>query len=232
MTNRRSTILCAVVAAALSSPAGAQAAALTADKPCYGGGDTLVLTGRGFTANGTAALGVNTSGFNRFLGDRRANAAGVLQYTSTVPFVTLTPRRTDTFTAVDRANPANRAQVPVMLSRIRVGIAPRSGRPGRRQRIRATGFTTGRRLYAHVRRGGRGRNIRVGRLRGACKSLNVRRRLFRRARPGTYRVQFDVARRYKRTRRQRMVFRVRVFRTFRPAAARATTAGERWERVG
>ena len=220
---------------AVAAPAEAQAAGLTVNKPCFGGNDTLLLTGTGFAANGQVAVSVTGGGLSRYLGDRRANAAGVFQYTSTVPFLTFTARRTETFTAIDRANPVNRAAAPVLLSRVRVRVAPRRGRPGRRQRIRATGFTTGRTLYAHVRRGGRGRNVRIGRLRGACKSLNVRRRLFRRARPGTYRVQFDVARRYRRMRRQRVVFGVTVFRRFGSAAAGAATTGgpwgERWEQI-
>lgn len=233
MTKRRAAVAFAFTAAVLAAPAQGQAASLTADKPCYGGRDTLVLTGRGFTPQAPAALSVNVRGANFSLGDRRADAAGVFQYISRTPPVTLTARRTDVFSAIDHANPANRAHAPVLLSRVAVRI-PLRGTSLRRIRIRATGFTTGRVLYAHVRRRGRGRNVRVGRLRGPCRSLNVRRRLFRRLRAGTYRVQFDVARRYRRARRQRRVFRVTLFRRPRASAASAGSAasvGERWERV-
>ena len=110
-------------------------------------------------------------------------------------------------------------------------VTPGSGRASRRRRIRATGFTTGRTLYAHIRRGGRTRrNVRVGRLRGACRSVSARRRLLRGLRPGTYRVQFDVARRYKRTRRQRVLFNVSIFRTFSSArAGAAASTSDRWK---
>ena len=65
------------------------------------------------------------------------------------------------------------------------------------RRIRARGFTEGRTLYAHVRRNGRGKNFRLGRLKGPCGMKSVRKRLFRaRAKIGVYRVQFDTRRRY------------------------------------
>jgi hypothetical protein len=202
-------------ALAVALPAQAHAAGLTANKRCYGGGDTLLLRGSGFTANSPVATSVSTRGVNLNLGDTQANAGGAFALTSSTPFIRDVARRTDTFTAIDRANPALRAQAPVVLSRIRVRVSPRQGTPRRRVRIRATGFTTGRTLYAHIRRRGRGRNVRVGRLRGDCHSLNVRRRLFRRANPGTYRVQFDVFRRYRRARAQRIVFSVTISRGLR-----------------
>ena len=211
MTHRRAAAAVAL-ATALALPAQGQAAGLTADKRCYGGGDRLVLRGSGFTPNSPVATSVSTRGVNLNLGDTQANANGAFGLTSSTPFVQDAARRTDTFTAIDRANPLNRAQAPVLLSRIRVRVSPRRGTPRRRVRIRATGFTTGRTLYAHIRRRGRGRNVRVGRLRGDCHSLSVRRRLFRRADPGTYRVQFDVFRRYRQARAQRIVFSVTIFR--------------------
>ena len=57
-------------------------------------------------------------------------------------------------------------------------------------------------------RGGRSRNVRVGRLRGACNALTASRRFFRRRdfRFGQYRLQFDTFRRYRASRPQKVVF--------------------------
>lgn len=222
--------------ALLALTPAANAATLTVNKPCFGANDNLVLTGTGFTPNAAVGFVVNTNGVTRTITDRLANPAGVFQYTSATPSIGTTRRRTDTFLAVDRTNGANGAAAGVLLSRVRVTVSPGSGNPSRRRRIRATGFTTGRTLYAHIRRGGKTRrNVRIGRLKGACKSISVRRRLLRGLRPGNYRVQFDVARRYKRTRRQRVLFNVTIFRTFRfsrASAASAASSGERWDLAG
>jgi len=223
-------LLAAPAALALLALApAAHGATLTANKPCFGANDNLVLTGTGFTPNAPVAFGVSSNGVNRAIADRVANPAGAFQYASPTPSIGLTRRRTDTFFAVDRANPALRAAAPILLSRVRVTVTPGSGRASRVRRVRATGFTTGRTLYAHIRRGGRTRrNVRIGRLRGVCRSVSARRRLLRGLRPGRYRVQFDVARRYKRTRRQRVLFDVSIFRTFSSSRASAASTSDRW----
>lgn len=97
-----------------------------------------------------------------------------------------------------------------------------STRAGAPLRIRARGFFDGRVLYAHVRRGERVRNVRIGRLRGACRRLSVTRRLFGAdARPGTYRVHFDTVRRYAPAPGRRVTYSMRVDRS---GATTATTA--------
>lgn len=215
------------VLAPLALAPAAHGAAISVNKPCFGANDNLVLVGSGFTPNAPVAFGVSSNGVNRSISDRQSNAIGSWRYESPTPSIGATRTRTDAFFAVDRANPALRAAAPVLLSRVRVTVSPGSGRASRVRRVRAVGFTTGRTLYAHIRRGGRTRrNVRIGRLRGACRSVSARRRLLRGLRPGNYRVQFDVARRYKRTRRQRVLFNVTIFRTFSAASASS------WRRVG
>jgi hypothetical protein len=85
-----------------------------------------------------------------------------------------------------------------------VRVRPISGAANRRLTIDARGFFGGRTLWAHVVRLGRGarasapRNVRIGPVRGACRKVSARKRLFRRgAAPGRYRVQFDTFRRYR-----------------------------------
>jgi hypothetical protein len=95
----------------------------------------------------------------------------------------------------------------VTVSEATVRIRPATGRPARLRRIAAVGLTTGRTLWAHVVRMSSGRilrNVRIGRLRGACHGLRARRRLFRGNPPaGRYLIQFDTRRTYRRNVPQR-----------------------------
>ena len=76
-------------------------------------------------------------------------------------------------------------------------MRPRNGAAGRRLRINASGFTTGKRLYAHVVRKRYRRNVFIGKLKGPCRTLKTRARVLlpRRLPPGVYTVQFDTKRR-------------------------------------
>jgi hypothetical protein len=77
-----------------------------------------------------------------------------------------------------------------------------------------------------VRRGRFKRDLRIGRLRGACKTINRRARLFRAGtRSGTYRVTFDGSRRYSTRTRPSVLFRVRIFR-IRISKARVVSVSE------
>jgi hypothetical protein len=200
----------ASVAGVLALAPGAQAATVSVDpqKPCYRTGETIGMSGSGFTPGGP----VDISSDGRSIGGTRADGAGNFDGDLQVASPS---QRVKTYTATDRSNPANNASTSLTVSPFDVNIAPRNGPPGRRLRIVARGFTTGRTLYAHVVRGRSRSNVRVGRLRGACRRLRVRRRIFRgTARPGTYIVQFDTRRRYSPDTRVRIRFRVTVFPIF------------------
>jgi hypothetical protein len=88
-------------------------------------------------------------------------------------------------------------------------------------------------VYAHIRRKRFRRNVRVGRLKGACRTTSKRVRLFnRRARAGVYRVQFDTFKRFRSRRVQRLNFRLTIFTTVRGASASGASTGtltERWK---
>jgi hypothetical protein len=205
----------------LALPAFAQAAAVsvTPVKPCYRSGESVAMSGSGYTHGG----GVSITSDGQSIGTTTADGAGNFGGRLTVASPT---RRVKTYTATDQSNTANTASVPLTVSPFFVRVAPRNGRPGRRLRIRAAGFNNGRRLYAHVVRGRRRSNIRIGRLRGPCGTLAARRRIFPRgARPGTYTVQFDTRRRYSPDTRVRIRFRVSVFRVFRSRASQTWTSG-------
>ena len=118
-----------------------------------------------------------------------------------------------------------------MLTSLSVTVKPKNGNPGRLKRIVARGFTTGKVLYAHVRRGKTRRNVRIGRLKGPCKTLTTRRKLFSlNAKTGVYHVLFDTRRRYSKQTTPQVGFVVTVFPASRRAAA--SVASERWIQAG
>jgi len=217
----------ATAAVALVTPALASAATLTVDpaKPCYREGETVNLLGAGFTPLATVQISRNGSPLSPSLPTDASGAfLGELQLGG------LSRERTLTYQATDTTNPALIAPVELRASALDVSVRPTSGNPGRRLTIRARGFTTGKRLWAHVRRvgGRRTRNIKLGRLKGDCRKSKSKRRLFRRGTAsGAYRVQFDTFRRFRSRREVKIVFSVNITRTFGAAAARASG----WTRV-
>lgn len=215
-----------LTATALAAPAAAQAATFTATvtKPCYGTNDRVALTGTGFTPNGPVAVKQGQIA----LGNATADAAGSL--TGEVPVQPITANEeTVPYTATDQTNAAIvAATAAIRFSRVFV-VGRKAGANGLIQRIRARGFTTGgRNLYAHVRRGGRKiKDLRLGRLKGACRALTVKQRFFSaKAKPGNYPIYFDTHRRYRKVRQQQFRRTLTVFRIFRPAAAGALAATE------
>lgn len=218
-------VAAAIAASALAAPVSAHGATLTASvkKPCYGTADAVPLRGAGYTPGSSVRLARDGVGFPKPVPADAAGGFSILARLSTIREGTAQT----VFSATDTANAAitaNSAFLRVSATTIRV--RPANAAPTALRRIRANGFTTGKTLYMHVVRGGRSRNVRVGRLKGACKAVTARRRFFRRNfRTGQYRLQFDTFRRYRRTRVQKVVLPLRVVRTFRPASASATSSG-------
>jgi hypothetical protein len=211
----------AVMAAALAAPASANAAAIGVvnPKPCFGAGDIIGLGGVQFTPGAPISLARDGAPVT---GTVAADAAGNFLVGAIVPQIP-TKVATSTYTASDGTNTGTAP--PVKLSRLGVTIRPARGNPNRPRRINARGFTTGRALFAHRVRNGKSKNIKLGGLKGDCKTASRRKRLLAGTRPGTYRVQFDTSRRYKPELVQRVTFSVRVFRTVRRSSAAAAAAG-------
>ena len=95
-------------------------------------------------------------------------------------------------------NPAVTGTVTFTETKVYVVTKPARFRPGRRLRIRAGGFYgTGPTLYGHVR-GPKRRNLRIGRIKGACGKVSATRKVIlkRGDGPGFYTVQFDTKRKY------------------------------------
>jgi hypothetical protein len=232
MFKRRIAVSALVACAAFGAPAAADAASLTPNKPCYGGGDAILLGGQGYTAGAPIALAANGVPLK---GTVTANPQGTFLAGLAAPFLTSATERYDTFTATDGVNAANVGTTQVRRTILRVAVKPANASPYRTRRFSARGFTGGSTLYRHITRGKKVSNGRMGKLKGVCKTLSVKKRLFRRsAKTGTYRVQFDTFRKYSSKRAQRVRFKVRVYRIVkRASAASAASAntGETWTRI-
>ncbi len=191
----RSAVAPAVLAA-LAVTAGSASAAPTLDAsyPCYGSGESLLLSGSGFTPQETVTLSVSGQQLATIGTDPDGGFTARVQAPDAL-FGTLLLR----FSAADRSQPGVRAGTTVRIAATDVVITPAVASPSRLRRIQGWGFFDARAVYAHVKRHGakRARNIRLGSPNGACGRLDVERRLFPRGvRPGSYTLQFDTLRRY------------------------------------
>jgi hypothetical protein len=186
---------------ALTAPAAVSAATLTVEpsKRCYREQDTVFLTAQGYTPSGF----VDFSRDGVLIERLQADANGAISGNLTLRGL-LSGQRVLTYVGTDVANPSNSAQVSLLTTATDVTVKPVGGVPHRLMTIRGRGFFGGPTVWAHVVRLGRGarasavRTVRIGRVRGACKKVRAKRRLFRPgAAPGRYRVQFDGFRRYR-----------------------------------
>jgi hypothetical protein len=192
--------------------------------PCYREQSTVHLVGGGFTQNGRVVFTRDGTPIGNPI---VASAAGELFPQLILPGLVAGQKRL-TYVATDQTNPTLSAQVSLLVTATDVGLRPEGGAPHRLLTINARGFFGGGTLYAHVvrtgRNPGRARNLRIGRVRGSCKQVQARKRLFSKGTaPGRYRVQFDTFRRFKSKREIETEFVVTVFRT--AGTARATSAG-------
>jgi hypothetical protein len=216
----------------LAAPASASAATfgVSPSKACYRDQESLAISGSGYTPGGVVNLTSNGS-LIPSNPPIRAGSTGAFGATLTVGLSS--GEKVKTYAATDQSNPELTAAQALRVTAVAVRVSPKNGRPGRWLHIRARGFTTGKRLYAHIRRGKHyRRNVRIGRLKGACHRLNVRKRLFSSHTPeGTYKVQFDGRRHYSRKAKVKISFTVFVHRTFHPASVASELAvGEVWTR--
>jgi len=124
-------------------------------------------------------------------------------------------KRTSTYVATDTADTALTASTQLTVSAVNVTMGPPNGPPSRLLTIKASGFTLGKTLWAHVRKGQFKRNVKIGSLKRACHVLRAQRRLLRPgSETGVYKIQFDTFKKYKAKRVQFVTYELRVFRTF------------------
>jgi hypothetical protein len=218
----------AVVAVALASPGAASGASigLVPKKSCYRSGERVFLGGSGFTPNTAPEVTLD----RRSLGRTQADAQGVIR--GVLSLGSIRGERKRLLAATDQVNSSNFGALTLRATSVGLSVKPRRSGPGRRVRIKARGFTRSKRLYAHVRRGRRyRRNVRIGRLKGACRKLNRKVRVFPLGtRRGVYIVRFDGKRRYSRRTTPAFTYRVTIFRRL-VRRRFASAAAESWVRL-
>ncbi len=163
----RMTRSLAVVAgvAALALPSAASAAELNVSpqKSCYSSGESINLLGTGFSPLGSASVTRDGS----LLGALSVDGSGA--FNGVLTLAQNSGKQTKTYTATDGTDPSITASKQIVVSSVRVGLKPASGAPGRILRINARGFTTGKTLWAHIKRGKSKRTIKLGRLDGRLR---------------------------------------------------------------
>jgi hypothetical protein len=213
------------VVAVLAAPAAASAATLGVlpGKACYRAGESVLLGGGGYTPNSNAQVNLNGRALPG--GIVSTSPAGSIAATLTIgdPH----GERLNTYNAVDLSNTSNQGVTQLRATSLAVNVKPKNGRPGRVLRIKARGFTTAKTLYVHIIRGHKRLNRRIGKLKGACRKLSVRKKMFsRHTKTGTYTVQFDGKRHYSKKTKVKARFHVNVFAHFASHAA-----GPSWQRI-
>ena len=223
---RRRIALLPVLGLLVVAPAAeAATTAIAPAKKCYRSGEKVVFGGTGFTPNNTVRV---TSNGVAIPGGLTTNPVGTFLGRLTVG--QRSGEQTKTYQAIDNANPTITAATAIKVSALNVGVKPKNGNPGRKLRIKARGFTSGGTLRAHVVKGRFRRNIRIGKVKGACGKVTKRKRIFRSStRSGTYTVQFDTKRRYSRKTAVRIRYRVTVFRRLVSRSVAASSVG--WTRL-
>jgi hypothetical protein len=196
-------------------PAAAAEATLGVDPvaPCYREQSHVNLTGAGFTPNGAVVFTRDGTP----VGDPvLADPGGELNPKLILPGLVSGQRRL-TYVATDQTNNTLAASVSLLVTATDVTLTPAGGAPNRLLTIHARGFFNGHTLYAHIvrtgKRPGRARNMRIGAVKGDCRTATARKRLFtKKTKPGHYRVQFDTFRRYQGKRSVETQFTVTVYR--------------------
>jgi hypothetical protein len=186
---------------ALAVPSAASAApslTVSPQKRCYASGESINLMGTGFSSSTDPANPeqVSITRDNSLLGQLDTDASGA--FNGVLTLAQNSGRQVKTYKATDQRDPSLTASAQITVSSVLVKLSPENGAPGRRMKVNARGFTTGKTLWAHIRRGKSKRNLKIGRLTGACGTLTTRKRLLPRdAAIGVHTIQFDTFRRYK-----------------------------------
>jgi hypothetical protein len=187
--------------AVFAVPPAAQGAAITVPEcarvlPAQ---KTIPISGTGFRPGGFVRV-LDQAG--QSLGSAVADPAGNFAdnfFGPTFP----NPRSNQLTLQVSAVDDQGVASPPVPLQVVKItATMPDRARPTSRVRYRVFGFETGRRVYLHIRRGGRTRgSFRIANAKGACGIASRRMRYMplRRYRTGTYDYYFQHTRRFDRS---------------------------------
>lgn len=201
-------MLAVATATASASPTAA------VDRECYLPGQTVQVTGSGFTASGAVRLTViDTNGGGGML-DTQAGPDGTVAHAFRLGKAFLSP---DTFSwtlalAVSDQTLAEQGALPDAFAAVTAFSFSDTGaavdawddrviRPKAKTRFRIYGMNddVGKQVYAHYLRGGKAvKSVALGQLKPPCGDLNVRKRqfAFKPVPAGLYRVVFNSSARY------------------------------------
>lgn len=195
----RAAPVAAGLAAMLAVPAVAHGAAIAVPECArvLPGERTIPISGNGFTPGSNVRVG----DAGNALGSAPTDATGAFNGLFLGPtFATDMNRTTINVTGVDDQGVTS-PPVPLQVVRF-TATMPSRARPTSRVRYRAFGFETGKRVYLHIRRGGRTRGtFRIATAKGPCgiASRRLRYMPLRRWSTGTYDYVFQQTRRFDRT---------------------------------
>lgn len=205
-TNRhlvRLAISCAaLVPASAGLAAAASAATLSADKACYvninpAQGAQMVITGSGFTPQGTVDLSGGT-----VFATAVADPAGNVAFSTAAPtLATFDAGQTSTvLTATDEATGAPSAPLTVLSANLAVSTKPASVKNVRKDPVMFSfsGFTPGKHIYGFYARKKIVAKARFGKASGPCGTLRQRALLYPGGRPHNdqYKVTFEDSAKY------------------------------------
>ena len=198
----RAAVATAGLLALLAVPSAAQAAAIAVPQCArvLPGQQTIPIAGTGFTPGSSVEV-ADAANQDNSLGSATTDAAGNfndLFFGPTFPNED-TNQLTLNVTGTDAQGVAS---PPVALRVVRItATLPSRARPTSRVRYRVYGFQTGKRVYLHIRRGGKTRGtFRISNAKGACgiASRRLRYMPLRRWSTGTYDYYFQHTRRFDR----------------------------------
>jgi hypothetical protein len=221
----RSTLLGAVLAALVTSPASAD---VTLDplKPCYVVAqetqrELVSINAHGFTQYSVVDVYVDEV---QQAEPATALIDGSVTGTLAAPFVE-SGEREFTLRLSERGVATNTVSTVSRVTRFSVEQSPKSARTDEKVRFKGRGFTKPGPVYAHYVFGGKvRRTIKLGLPKGNCGTFNVRRRQFpfkKRPPVGTWTIQFDQLPYYDPNASARVPMPIKVKRAIKPRRAQA-----------
>lgn len=201
MSSRAKLALATGGIALAALPSVAEAAQIVVS-PCSRavlGQETVPVQGTGFTPNGAVTLRTAEGGvLGTAVVDPGGNFTGAFDGSSLLPSLRST-KITTQLTATDSAGVAAPA-VPFQMVRVNATL-PERAKPGSRVKYTVTGFPEGKRVYLHIRRGGKTRgSFRIAAPKGDCGVATRRMKYMplRSYSTGTYEYWFQQSPRFRR----------------------------------
>ncbi len=200
---------CAVLLCALILPATSDAAAVELNRACYLEGSQVGLTAAGFAAGGK----VDVRRGGTLIGSTTADDVGGVEARFDAPRLPRGKRESNPI--IELSDGTTRASTRLPITRFHASFSPATGDPATmRVRFSVDGFgllDAQPDVYLHyvAPNGSIRQTVDLGRARGVCGHLNPTspRRLFPfKARAGTWTLQFDTRKRYKKGRMDRPGF--------------------------